>query len=434
MKVLVVGSGGREHTLAWRIAQSRLVTRLYCAPGNAGMAQLAHRVDIPASNLQGLADFAAAEAIDLTVVGPEAPLVEGIVDLFRARGLAIFGPTRAAAQLEASKVFSKQWMERAGVPTAPFQVFEDSDAAKHHVLEGEPPFVIKAEGLAAGKGVVVAQSTQEAVQAIVDMMEKRVFGEAGKRILVEKFLSGEEVSILALTDGITVLPLAGSQDHKRLLDNDRGPNTGGMGAYSPCPLVPDEKVDRLVDVAIRPLLEALGKEGIVYQGLLYAGLMITREGPQVLEYNVRFGDPETQAVLPRLKTDIVPLMVEIANGRLQERKLEWDERACLAVVAASDGYPAHYRTGCVVTGLDQLKSRRDVLVFHAGTAFAEGGRVVTAGGRVLAVSALAPTLKEAQEKAYGAIGKLYFQGMHYRRDIGKRALAPPAVHARGTHK
>lgn len=433
MKVLVVGSGGREHAIVWKLAQSPLAVRLYCAPGNAGMSQHAELVPIEPNDLAGLLKFAKREAVDLTVVGPEAPLAAGIVDLFQAENLPIFGPDRVAAQLESSKVFSKEWMRRAGIPTAAFRVFEDAAEAKRSLLAGEPPFVIKAEGLAGGKGVVVAETAQEAVQAITDIQEKRVFGDAGKRVVIEKHLTGEEVSILVLADGTRALALASSQDHKRAGDGDTGPNTGGMGAYSPCPSVPDGKVERLVDLTIMPLLEALRKEGIVYRGLLYAGLMLTRDGPFVLEYNVRFGDPEAQAVIPRLKSDLLPILDQIAHGRLSEKALLWDERACLSVVAASGGYPGHYETGLVIAGLERLKSRRDLFVFHAGTRLAEGGRVVTAGGRVLAVSALAPTLKEAQEKAYAAVGEVYFQGMHVRRDIGWRALGTQAVKSpRGT--
>jgi len=340
MKVLIIGSGGREHTLAWKISQSPLLTKLYAAPGNAGIASIAECKNIKADDIQGLADLAKKEKIDLTVVGPEAPLVAGITDVFRSPGLAVFGPTKQAAQLEGSKAFAKEQMTKFGIPTADYQIFSDINEAKHYVIETEMPVVIKADGLAAGKGVVICENSQDAVGAITQMMADGIYGEAGKRILVEKVLQGEELSILALSDGERILPLASSQDHKRVYENDKGPNTGGMGAYSPCPQIPDDKIEEAVKVAITPIIEGMAKQGHPYQGVLYAGLMITKQGPYVLEYNCRFGDPETQAVLPRLKSDLLSVIAEIANGSLQTSTLEWDDKACLAVVLAATGIPA----------------------------------------------------------------------------------------------
>jgi len=422
MRVLIVGSGGREHTLAWKIVKSPLVTKTYAAPGNAGIAEVAECVDIKADDTEGLLHLAKREQIDLTVVGPEAPLVAGIVDRFREKGLKIFGPSKKAAQLEGSKIFSKELMKRCGVPTAEYRVFEDAVHAKEYIVNAELPMVVKADGLAAGKGVFVCAKAEEGIRAVNELLDQQIYGEAGKRVIVERCLQGEELSVLALTDGERIIPLASSQDHKRVYDDDRGPNTGGMGAYSPCPLVKERDLDAVVERTIRPVIEGFKKEGIVYSGVIYAGLMMTEKGPYVLEYNVRFGDPEIQAVLPRLKDDLVPLLVEISEGKLLEHELTWDGRACLTVVLASGGYPGRYKTGHIIKGAEELKHRRDIVIFHAGTSRGPERQLLTGGGRVMAVSALGAHLKQAYERAYEAVGSIYFRDVHYRKDIGMKAL------------
>ncbi len=421
MKVLVIGSGGREHALVWKIASSPLVTKLYCAPGSAGIARSAECVAIKADAIQELCDFALKEAIDLTVVGPESPLALGIVDLFENAGLKIFGPSKAAAQLEASKAFSKNRMNQFGIPTARYEVFSNVNEAKHYVIESEMPIVIKADGLAAGKGVIICKTSQEAVTALDRMMTQQDFGSAGSRVVIEECLEGEEFSVLALTDGETIIPLASAQDHKRAYDYDRGPNTGGMGAYSPCPQVSDEKFQEVIQQVIRPMVEGLAKSGTPYRGVLYAGVMLTREGPFVLEYNARFGDPETEVILPRLKSDLVPVMLQVAQHKLEIKTLEWHEKACLTVVMASGGYPGHYHKNIPIQGLDAAASAQAV-IFHAGSAKDAAGRWVTDGGRVLAVSGLGDNLKAAYDAAYQAVDKIKIEGAFFRRDIGKRAL------------
>ncbi len=422
MKVLLIGSGGREHVLAWKISQSPLLKKLYAAPGNAGIAQIAECVSISPEDIDGLLQFAKTQSIDLTVVGPEAPLVAGIVDRFKAEGLKVFGPTKDAALLEGSKAFAKDQMTKFGVPTAPYEVFSNVNEAKHYVIETEMPVVIKADGLAQGKGVVICDSSQTAVGALTQMMSEGIFGAAGRKVVVEKCLEGEELSILALTDGEKIISLASAQDHKRAYDHDRGPNTGGMGAYSPCPLVSDEKTREIVDLAIRPMIRGMASEGKPCRGILYAGIMMTRSGPFVLEYNCRFGDPETQAILPRLKSDLLPVLMQVAEGRLETEELEWHDKACLAIVVASGGYPGHYEKGFSIQGLEGLKSLEDVVVFHAGTTTNDKGQIVTAGGRVLAVAALGENLRAAHDRAYQAVAKVQFEAGFYRRDIGRRAL------------
>ncbi|MCB9800253.1 MAG: phosphoribosylamine--glycine ligase [Candidatus Omnitrophica bacterium] len=423
MKVLVIGSGGREHVLCWKIAQSPLLTKLYAAPGNAGISEMAECHDIKVEDIQGLCDFAKKEKIDLTVVGPESPLVEGIVDLFEKEGLKIFGPCKAAARLEGSKAFAKDVMNKFSVPTARYEVFSNVNEAKHYVIETEMPVVIKADGLAAGKGVVICESSQDAVNTLTQMMSDGAFGESGRKVVVEQLLEGEELSVLALCDGEKIIPLASSQDHKRAYEHDRGPNTGGMGAYSPCPQYSDVQLAEIVEKVIRPIVKGLGSEGIIYRGILYAGIMITREGPFVLEYNCRFGDPEAQAILPRLKSDLLAVMNEIASANLTTQSLEWHDKACMAVVLASGGYPGHYKKGVPIHGLPAAEAKREnAFVFHAGTTKNENGQIVTSGGRILVAAGLGDNLRGARENAYQLIEKINCEGTFYRRDIGGRAL------------
>ena len=422
MKVLLIGSGGREHALAWKIAQSPLLTKLYAAPGNAGISQNAECVAIAADNIDGLLDFALREKIDLTVVGPEVPLVAGIWDKFNSKGLKVFGPTRDTALLEGSKAFSKDIMTKYGVPTAAYEIFTNVKEAKHYVIEAEMPVVIKADGLAAGKGVVICDSAEQAVATLGQMMEEKVFGEAGSKVVIEKKLEGEELSILVLTDGKKIIPLASARDHKRAYDHDRGPNTGGMGAFSPSMQIPENELGRIIDLAIRPVVEGLARDGVPYCGVLYAGLMMTKDGPYVLEYNCRFGDPETEAILPRMKSDLLPVLVQVANKHLEIETLDWYEKACMTVVMASGGYPGSYGKGFVIQGLDSIRQEDDVFVFHAGTAMNVAKEIVTAGGRVLAVTALGENLKAAQERVYQAISKIQFKGSFYRRDIGQKVI------------
>ncbi len=425
MKVLVVGSGGREHCLAWKISCSPLVDRVYCAPGNGGTSLLANNVDISPSDIDRLLEFALEEKIDLTVVGPEAPLVEGIVDRFEEKGLKIFGPKKDVAMLEGSKVFAKRLMKKFGIPTADFEIFDDPYKAKDYVKKRGFPIVVKADGLAAGKGVMVCKSKEEAFEAIERIMEKKEFGKAGEKVVIEDFLEGEEASLLIFTDGKKFLSLVSSQDHKPVFDNDEGPNTGGMGAYSPAPLVNDRVFEKIKNKIFIPLIEGLREEGKVYKGMLYAGLMIRDEEPYVLEFNVRFGDPETQAILPKLKSDLVTVMLSTINEELDRVSLDWDERFCICVVVASGGYPGKYQKGKKISGLEKLEALKDIFVFHAGTKIEKrDGRFdfLTNGGRVLNVVALDRDFRKAQEKVYEAVRRIYFENMHYRKDIGNKAL------------
>ncbi len=421
MNILVIGGGGREHALVWKIAQSPLVDKIYCAPGNPGIAQLADCVHIAADDIEGLCEFARAEQIDLTVVGPEIPLTLGIVDHFQAAGLAIFGPTRNAAQIEGSKRFSKELMERHQIPTAAYRSFTDHDEAVAYVKAQGAPIVIKANGLAAGKGVVVAMTEEQALAALDDMMLGQVFGEAGSCIVIEEFMAGEEASFFAFTDGTAILPLASSQDHKRVYDQDQGPNTGGMGAYSPAPVVTAELHQEIVDTIVRPTIAGMAKDGYPYSGILYVGLMIRDGKPRVVEYNARFGDPEAQPLLMRMKSDIVPILKACAMGELGGKTIEWHDKAAVCVVMASGGYPADYAKGLPITGLADVATMEDVMVFHAGTAL-EQGKVVNQGGRVLGVTGLGPTVAEAISNAYRGVDKIHWDKVHYRRDIGARAL------------
>lgn len=419
MKVLVVGGGGREHALVWKIAQSPRVEKVFCAPGNAGIAQHAACVRIKADDIEGLLAFARSEGVELTVVGPEAPLAAGIVDAFEAAGGKIFGPRREAARLETSKVFAKEVMLRYGVPTAEAAVFDAPGGAKEYVRRLGGPCVVKADGLAAGKGVIVAESAAEAEAAIVEIMEAKAFGAAGARVLVEERLCGEEASVLALTDGEAVLPLLPAQDHKPVYDGDRGPNTGGMGAYAPAPVVTPELLSRITSEILVPTVRGLKEEGIAYQGVLYAGLMLTQDGPRVLEFNVRFGDPEAQPLLYLWAGDLVEALEAVTLGGLRDVELAWHPGAAVCVVLASAGYPGSYRKGCVIKGLDDLPP--DVMVFHAGTGLKDG-EFVTSGGRVLGVTARGKDVQEAVRLAYKAVDRISFEGMHCRRDIGQKAL------------
>jgi phosphoribosylamine--glycine ligase len=421
MKVLVIGGGGREHAIVWKLSQSRHVDKIYCSPGNAGISDLAECIDVGSGDFAGLVDFAKYEWIDLTVVGPEEPLSRGIVDAFEKEGKKILGPTRTAAQLESSKVFAKEFMRRYGIPSAEYSVFTSSLHAEEYVRMKGTPIVIKANGLAAGKGVFIAGTMDEAMEAIRLIMKERAFGEAGERVVIEECIQGEEASFMAFLDGKTVIPMASSQDHKRIFDNDKGPNTGGMGAYSPAPVITKEMEDLIMEQVMWPVMKGLKAEGIPYKGILYAGLMIRNNMPYVLEFNCRLGDPETQPVLSRLESDFMEVALAMINGKLSEADIRWKPDSSVCVVLASEGYPGNYRKGKVITGLDSLKKESDVLVFHAGTSY-DNGTLVTSGGRVLGVTAIGKDIGEAKEKAYEAIGKIHFDGMQYRKDIADRAL------------
>lgn len=426
MKVLVIGKGGREHALVWKLAQSPRVERVYCAPGNAGTALDGVNVNIDVNDFDYLIRFAKKENIGLTVVGPEDPLAGGIVDAFQAQGLRIFGPTKAAAQIEASKVFSKKLMRHADVPTAEFRVFDHPEPARKYIETREYPVVVKADGLAAGKGVIVCTTTEEAIEAVNRIMVREEFGRAaGRQIVVEKKLEGEEVSILALVAGRTIIPLAPAQDHKRAFDGDQGPNTGGMGAYSPAPMATPKLLDEIETDALVPTVHAMKRARVPFRGILYAGVIVTNQGPRILEYNCRLGDPETQPVLMRLKTDLCDLLeaaVEDRLGDFTEDRLAWDPRPAVCVVMASGGYPGNYPKGKMIQGLDDAAKVPDVKVFHAGTRLEAGGMVVTDGGRVLGITALGATLAEAKARAYEAVGKISFPGAFYRKDIADKAL------------
>ncbi len=422
MKVLVVGSGGRAHTLVWKIARSKRVKKVYCAPGNAGTAGLAENLDIKADDLDGLARFARANRIDLTVVGPEMPLVAGIVERFERDRLRIFGPSRRAAELEGSKTFTKHLMRRHGIPSAEYQVFQDFEKARGYIEDRGAPVVVKADGLAAGKGVLVCRTVEEAVEGAKSILVDRQFGDAGASLVVEECLRGEEASIIALTDGRTIVPFEPAQDHKPVFDGDRGPNTGGMGAYSPAPVVTRDIMDRVVKEVLVPTVHAMNKEGRPFKGVLYAGIMITEQGPKVLEFNVRFGDPEAQPLLVRLDCDLVDLLEAVVEGRLEEAEIKWDPRAAVCVVMASGGYPGEYEKGKPILGLDEAAKLEDVQVFHAGTAV-RGDEIVTAGGRVLGVTALGESIGAAIDLAYEAVDRISWEGVQFRRDIGAKALA-----------
>jgi phosphoribosylamine--glycine ligase len=419
MKVLVIGSGGREHAIISKIAESKKVEKIYCAPGNGGIASLAECIDISVEDIKGLLSFAGSNDIELTVVGPEVPLGLGIVDDFEEAGLRIFGPCRKGAMLECSKAFSKDFMIKHGIPTAAYKTYHDPEKAKLEIDGFGYPVVIKADGLAAGKGVIIAQNRKEACAAIDDILSDRKFGEAGSRIVVEEFLEGREASILAFVDGKTAVPMVSAQDYKRALDNDEGLNTGGMGAVSPAFYYDARTAEATERDIILKTIEALNAENINYKGILYFGIMITEKGPKVVEYNSRFGDPETEVVLPRLKTDLVEIMESVIEGRLESQTIEWSNEQAVCVVLASGGYPGHYEKGCEIKGLGRAEEHEGITVFHAGTAKL-GDRILTAGGRVLVVSALAKDYEQARQKAYEAVKDITFEKVHYRTDIGKK--------------
>ena len=418
MRVLIIGSGGREHALAWKIAQSPKVNKIYCAPGNAGTASVAENIDISPDNIQALLNFALIKGIGLTVVGPEQPLVKGIADSFEESGLRLFGPSQRAAEIEGSKVFCKDLMKKYGIPTARYESFNSLDQVKLFTKEDEP-VVVKASGLASGKGVVLCRNGKEARSAIQSIMQGKVFGNAGDQVVIEEFLTGQEVSLLAFTDGKTILPLESAQDHKAAFDDDKGPNTGGMGAYSPAPIFTDELKKKVIDEIMIPTVRAMAKEGRYYRGILYAGLMLTESGPKVLEFNARFGDPETQPIMMRIKNDIVPIFEACIDGTLATQTLQWKPESTVCVVMAAKGYPGSYEKGNEITGLN-LDENQQAMVFHAGTKL-DNGKVLTNGGRVLGVTALGLNINQAIKNAYSVVDKIKWDGIHFRKDIGSKA-------------
>ena len=421
MKVLLVGGGGREHTLAWKLAQSARLTELLAAPGNPGIGRHARCVPIKDHDIDGLCDRAARERVDLTVVGPELPLSLGLADRLRERGLAVFGPSQAAARLESSKAFAKDLMARHGIPTARFRAFTEAAAARAWCRELGVPLVVKADGLAAGKGVIICRTLAETDAAVATCLDQRAFGVAGASVVIEEFMVGEEASFFAITDGAAILPLAAAQDHKTVFDGDEGPNTGGMGAYSPAPVMDASMTERVMAEIVRPTVAAMAKEGTPFAGFLYVGLMVTGDGPKVVEFNCRFGDPECQVVIPRLDADLLPLLDAVARGRGIPTSVPWRAEASVCVVMSSGGYPGPYETGRPITGVEEAEALPGVRVFHAGTALREGV-LQTAGGRVLGVQALGADVRDAVEAAYAAVARIRFEGAHYRRDIAGRAL------------
>lgn len=421
MRVLVIGSGGREHALVWKLSQSPLVKKIYAMPGNPGMQEFAELVDIATNNLEQMAEFAIKEKIDLTVVGPEIVLAAGINDVFATKGLKLFGPTKKAAQIESSKAFAKDLMEKYNIPTAYYKVCNDIESAKAYINEKGAPIVVKADGLAAGKGVIVAMTLAEALDAVEQIMAGDEFGTSGSRVVIEEYLEGEEASVLAFTDGKTIVPMVAAQDHKRALDGDKGANTGGMGTYAPAPIMTDVLYKECLEKVLKPTIKALEQEGCFYQGCLYAGLMVTKDGIKVIEFNARFGDPETQVVLPLLESDLAQIMLACVEGKLKDVTIDWHNQAAVCVVMASGGYPAEYAKGKVIEGLEQANNLSDVTVFHAGTK-KESDNIVTAGGRVLGVTAIAKNIAEAQKKAYMAVEKIHFADAHFRKDIAWRAI------------
>ncbi len=421
MKILVIGSGGREHALVWKIKQSPRVSKIYCAPGNAGISQIAQCIDIRPDKITALADFAQEIKIDLTVVGPELSLSMGIVDEFTKRGLKIFGPTKSATEIESSKVFSKYMMKKYNIPTANYCAFNDNNEALDYIRKRQFPLVLKADGLAAGKGVFIVRNIEEARTSLDSLMNEKIFGDAGRQVIVEDYLEGEEVSVLAFSDGENVVPMVSSQDHKKIYDHDQGPNTGGMGAYSPVSFYDDNSKNKVLEDVLKPIISGLKKEGREYKGVIYAGLVFAKEGIKVLEFNARFGDPETQVLLPELETDIVEIFTAVIEGQLSKINIKWKNTPVVCVIAASGGYPASYQKGKRISGLEKLENKKDIFVFHAGTKF-QKGEIVTSGGRVLGVTAWAENIKEAKKKAYEGIEKIYFEDMYYRKDIAQKAV------------
>lgn len=423
MKILIVGAGGREHAIAWKIRQSPRLTQLFCAPGNAGTARLAENVPIPPEDIPSLLEFALARSIDLTVVGPEAPLVAGLVDDFQAAGLLAMGPTRLAARLEGSKAFAKNFMRKHGIPTAEYETYGEPTAAEADLKSGryDFPVVVKADGLAAGKGVFICPDVSSALEAVGAIMRRKQFGAAGDLIVLEEFLQGEEVSFMVFSDGERYFPMVPSQDHKAVYDGDKGPNTGGMGAYSIDPILSESTREEVLRSIVAPTIAGMAAEGVPFRGVLYAGLMLTPAGPKVLEYNVRFGDPETQVVLPRLESDIVPVLEGVAKGDLRNVEVKWNDNAVVCIVIAASGYPGSYKKGNEISGLEMAREKKDVIVFHAGTVLLNG-KAITSGGRVLGMTARAQSLEEAILRAYEGVNSVRFDSMYYRRDIAAKGL------------
>lgn len=425
MKILIIGSGGREHALVWKIKQSPKVDKIFCAPGNAGISELAECANIPGDDFPALADFARKEKIDWTIVGPEKPLVEGIVDYFSERGLNIFGPDKKAAIIEGSKAFSKEFMQKYNIPTASFKIFEEASAAKEYLEKllpsADKPIVVKADGLAAGKGVLIIKNFRQGEEAIDKIITEKIFGEAGNKVIIEEFLKGEEATVLIFTDGENILPLRPSQDHKKIYDGEKGPNTGGMGAYAPAPVINEKVFKEIEEKILFPTIRGLREEGRTYKGLLYVGLIITPKGPKVLEYNVRFGDPETQAVLPLLDSDLMEILPLCSGSGLKNKRLKWRKGAAVCVVLSSKGYPDRYEKGKIIEGLEELKKLPQVTAFQAGTKL-KGDEIVTSGGRVLGITAWDEDIESAIKRAYRAIEAVHFEGVYFRRDIGQTAL------------
>jgi phosphoribosylamine---glycine ligase len=419
MKVLVVGGGGREHAIVWKLSQSRKINQIYCAPGNPGIAEIAECIPISVSNITELAEFAKKLQIDLTFVGPEEPLLNGIVDYFKQEGLAIYGPLKEAAMIEGSKTFAKELMAKYGIPTAKYASFTSYESALAHIRKEGTPIVIKADGLAAGKGVVVAKKLEEAEEALKNMMVETSFGSAGARVVVEEYLEGEEMTLLAFVNGTTVKPMVLAQDHKPVYDGNKGPNTGGMGTYAPLPQIESSMVERIIEEIIEPTAKAMAAEGNPYEGVLYTGLMLTKYGPKVIEYNARFGDPETQVVLPLLETDLFEVLIASLSGELENLELKWNERSAVCVIMSSAGYPGPYEKGRVIKGLDQTD--HGAFVYHAGTSTRDG-KIITNGGRVLGITAIGDNLQEARDLAYRAVKNISFEGAHYRTDIAKKGV------------
>ncbi len=434
MKILVIGSGGREHALVWKISQSPLVKKIYCAPGNAGISEIVENVNIESTDITGLIEFAIKNSVDLTVVGPELPLTLGIVNEFEKRGLKIFGPSKEAAEIEGSKVFAKYMMKKYKIPTAKYESFNSQKDAKDYVSKIGVPVVIKADGLAAGKGVIICNTIDEAVKAVDSIMVEKVFGSAGNNVIIEEYLKGEEASFMVFSDGEDIVPLASAQDHKQIYDSDKGPNTGGMGAYSPAPVITEKFSREILDTVIKPLISGMKKEGKIFKGILYAGLMIVNGSPFVLEFNCRFGDPETQPILMRMKSDIVPVMLSVVEGRLKGEEIQWTDEPSVCVVMAAGGYPDKYEKGKEIMGLDEAKKIENLVVFHAGTSILipphpplakgeKGGfKVVTNGGRVLGVTSLGTNFEDAIDRAYKGVSLIKWDGVYYRRDIGRKAI------------